>query len=159
MLRDGPREGAVSPVTTIRRNYQLVSAIALVIGVALITIAEAPSFHWTRIFGATAISLGALGVGVYVGLTQPGRYAAARVRISAAKQPIGIVVLLLLFLPALVGLGAGALGLLDDPDGTGWVVATGGLILILMLIATVAAFVVGVLALSGASNVDGKEGA
>jgi len=135
----------------------MISAIALVVGVALITLAEAPSFHWTRFFGATAISLGALGLGVYVGLTQPGRYAAARVRLSAAKQPVGVVVLILLFLPALAGLGAGVIGLLDDPDGSAWVVAVGGLILTLMLIATVAALVVGLLAFSNASNPDGNE--
>ena len=97
-------------MTTIRENYQLISAIALIVGVALITVAEAPSFHWTRIFGATAISLGALGIGVYVGLTQPGRYAAARMRLSAAKRPIGVVILLLLFLPVITGLVAGVVG-------------------------------------------------
>lgn len=139
-------------MTTIRQNYQLISAILLVAGVALITLAEAPSLSWTRVFGATAISLGALGIGVYVGLSQPGRYAAARARLSAVKQPLGVVVLLLLFLPALAGLGAGVVGLLSDPQGTGWVIFVGGASLVFMLIATAAALVVGVLAIVGATS-------
>ncbi len=144
-------------MTTIRRNYQLIAAIALVLGFALITIAEMPSMHWTRVFGATAISLGALGLGIYIGLSRPGRYAAARAHLAKAKQPIGLVILALLFLPAAAGLGAGVIGLFNDPEGTGWVVATGGALLCLMLVATVAAFVVGLLALSGAAAVDGDD--
>jgi len=144
-------------MTTIRQNYQLISAIAIVPGVALITIAEMPSMHWTRIFGATAISLGALGLGVYVGLSQPGRYAAARARLANVKQPVGIVILALLFLPPAAGLGAGVIGLFNDPDGTGWVVALGGALLLIMLVATVAAFVVGLLALSAASATEGGD--
>ena len=123
-------------------------------GVVLITLAEMPSLHWTRVFGATAISLGALGLGVYVGLTQPGRYATARARLAAAKQPIGIVVLVLLFLPAVLGLGAGVIGLFDGPDGNGWVVATGAVVLALMLAATAAAFVVGLRAVTGQTPVE-----
>jgi len=142
-------------MTTIRQNYQLISAIALVLGVALITIAEMPSMHWTRIFGATAISLGALGLGVYVGLSQPGRYAAARARLANVKQPVGIVILALLFLPPAAGLGAGVIGLFNDPDGTGWVVVLGGALLLIMLVATVAGFVVGLLALSAAAAIEG----
>lgn len=141
-----------SVVTTIRENYQLISAIALIVGVALITIAEAPSMHWTRIFGATAISLGALGLGIYLGLTQPGRYAAARARLSAIKQPLGVAILSILFLPAIAGLGAGVIGLFSDPGGAGWVVAVGGVTLALMLIATVAALVVGLQAVIGATS-------
>ncbi len=144
-------------MTTIRQNYQLISAIALVLGVALITIAEMPSMHWTRVFGATAISLGALGLGVYVGLSQPGRYAAARARLANVKQPVGIVILALLFLPPAAALGAGVIGLFNDPDGTGWVVALGGALLLIMLVATVAAFVVGLLALSAASAIEGGD--
>lgn len=144
-------------MTTIRENYQLISAIALVVGVALITVAEMPSMHWTRVFGATAISLGALGIGIYVGLAQPGRYAAARARLASAKQQIGIVILVLLFLPALLGLGAGVVGLVSDPEGTGWVIATGGVVLALMLAATGAAFVVGLQALTGHSPVEGDD--
>ncbi len=145
--------------STVRQHYQLISAIALVIGVALITVAEMPSMHWTRVFGATAISLGALGLGIYVGLTQPGRYAAARARLASIKQQIGIVMLVVLFLPALLGLGAGIAGLFNSPGGTGWVIATGALILALMLAATVAAFVIGVQALTGHSPVEGDDAA
>ena len=136
-------------MTTIRQNYQLISAIGLVVGVALITVAEMPSLHWTRVFGATAISLGAIGIGVYVGLTQPGRYAAAKARLAADRQPLGIVLVVLLFLPAMAGIVAGLIGLLNGPDGTGWVVALGGLILALMLAATGAAFAVGLSAMAG----------
>ncbi len=152
-------EGAASDMSTLRRNYQLISAIALVIGVALITVAEMPSMHWTRVFGATAISLGALGLGVYVGLTQPGRYAAARARLASIRAQLGIVLLVLLFLPALLGLVAGLVGLFNDPAGTGWVIATGALILALMLAATVAAFVIGVQALTGHRPLEGDDAA
>ena len=134
---------------SLREQYQLIAAIALVIGVALITVAESPSFHWTRILGATAISVGAAGVGIYVGLSNPGRYAAAKARLQAVRTPISIVILALLFLPALAGLVAGLIGLFDGPDGTGWVVAVGALTLAFMLAATASAFVIGLRAVAG----------
>jgi hypothetical protein len=147
-------------LTTIRHNYQLIAAIALVLGVALITVAEAPSLSWTRVFGATAISLGAVGIGVYVGLSQPGRYAAVRERLAAVKRPLGVAVVVLLFLPALAGLAAGMVGLFSDPSGTGWVMATGTVVLILMLVATGAAFAVGLSAVlaAGGEGEAGSEG-
>lgn len=144
-------------MTTLRQNYQLIAAIAFVVGVGLITIAEMPSMHWTRVFGATAISLGALGIGVYIGLSQPGRYAAVKARLAAVKQPLAIAILVLLFLPVLTGLVAGVVGLLRSPDGTGWVVATGGIVLGLMLVATAAAFAVGLAAVTGAGATAGDE--
>ncbi|CAN5824913.1 hypothetical protein BH23CHL2_BH23CHL2_08790 [soil metagenome] len=144
-------------MTTLRQNYQLIAAIAFVVGVGLITIAEMPSMHWTRVFGATAISLGALGIGVYIGLSQPGRYAAVKARLAAVKQPLAIAILVLLFLPALAGLIAGVVGLYRNPDGTGWVVATGGIVLVLMLVATAAAFAVGLAAVTGAGATAGDE--
>jgi hypothetical protein len=130
-------------LTIVRHNYQLISAIAFVVGIALITVAELASLDWTRAFGAAAISFGALGIGVYVGMSQPGRYVALRERLSEFKQPIGVAILTLLFVPALTGLLAGIIGLFSDPDGTGWVVVTGAVVLVLMLAATAAAFAVG----------------
>jgi hypothetical protein len=145
-------------LTAIRHNYQLISAIALVLGVVLITVAEAPSLSWTRVFGATAISLGAVGIGVFVGLSQPGRFAAARARLAAVKRPFGVAVVVLLFLPALAGLAAGVVGLFSDPSGTGWVMATGAVVLILMLVATAVAFAVGLSAVLATGN-EGEGGA
>lgn len=148
----GPGRGP-SQLITIRQHYQTIAAVALVIGFILITIAEMPDFDWTRALGAAAITVGGIGLGVYVGLSNPGRYRAVRDRLSSSKVGIGLVVVTLLFLPALLGLVAGIIGLLSDPDGTGWVMATGAALLVVTLAATSAAFAVGIAAVVGAGRV------
>lgn len=126
----------------IRQHYQLIAAVALVIGIALITIAEMPDLHWTRVFGATLITVGAVGIGVYVGLSHPGRFRAVADRLSSLKVSIGLAVVVLLFLPVILGLAGGLVGLFAGPDATGWVLALGVLILLAMIAATVAGGIV-----------------
>jgi hypothetical protein len=122
----------------------LIAALTFVVGVVLITVAEtAARLDWTRTFAAGAITLGALGMGIYVGVSQPGHWVAARTRLAAARQPLGIALLVLVFVPSLAGLVAGMYGVFDEPDGTGWVVLIGAAVLVLMLVATAAAFAVG----------------
>lgn len=145
-------------MTNIRQHYEIIAAIVFVVGVLLITIAEAAArLDWFRAFGAGAITLGALGIGVYIGLTQPARWVAARTRLASAKQPIAIAILVLVFLPALLGLIAGVAGIFNDPDGAGWVVLTGAAVLVLMLVATAAAFAVGLAAVMGAGAITDEE--
>lgn len=126
----------------IRQHYQLIAAVALVIGIVLITIAEMPDLHWTRVFGATLITLGAVGLGIYVGLSNPGRFRAIADRLSPLKVPIGVAVVALLFLPVILGLAGGLVGLFAGPGATGWTLALGVLILLLMIGATAAGGVV-----------------
>ena len=141
-----------------RSKYEIIAAIVFVVGVVLITVAEtAGRLDWFRAFGAGAITLGALGIGVYLGLTQPARWVAARTRLASAKQPLAIAILLLVFAPPLLGLVAGVAGIVNDPDGSGWVVLTGSLVLVLLLVATAAAFAVGLSAVRSAGSASEDE--
>lgn len=137
---------------SLRQNYQTIAAAALLVGAVLITIAEMPSMHWTRAFGAAGISLGAVGLGIYLGLRQPGVYRSTRERLAQLKAPIGLITIVLVFLPALLGLGAGLVGLFSSPNGAGWVIAVGALVLALMLAATLAGLLVGVQAVLAAGS-------
>lgn len=146
-------------MATLRQHYELLSVAIFVVGVLLITIAEAAArLDWTRAFGAGAITLGAIGVGVWVGLGQSARLVALRQRLAGVKQPIGLTILVLTFLPAMLGLVAGLLGLARDPDGTGWVVLTGALVLALLLAATAAAFAIGASAIRSAGPLSDEAG-
>lgn len=149
-------------MTTVRQHYEVIAVAVFVVGVVLITIAElAARLDWTRAFGAGAITLGALGVGVWVGLGQSARLVALRQRLASVKRPLGLAVLGLTFLPALLGLAAGLVGLANDPDGTGWVVLVGALVLALLLAATAAALAIGVAAILGigaATTASGEAG-
>ncbi|MFW6075136.1 MAG: hypothetical protein ACOC9Y_06035 [Chloroflexota bacterium] len=142
----------------IRDNYQVLTAITLLIGIVLITIAEMPNLTWTRVFGAGAISLGAVGLGIYLSGTQPGWYQSFRGRLASAKVPIGIFVLVFVFLPAFLGLGAGFVGLAAGAEGTGWVMLTGIVVLSLMAVAMAAGFLVGARAILAAGEPGSEPG-
>jgi hypothetical protein len=132
-------------VATLRQNYRLVAAVMLVLGIVLIGVAEAPDMDWLRVFGAGFITLGAMGLGVYVGLNPPGQSAAAD-RVRAARIPIGLAVAAILFAPAVIALlAAVAGGLSDDVPGGAALQFAGGLILVLLLAATLAAAAVAVI--------------
>jgi hypothetical protein len=125
-----------SAVSTLKQNYRVVAAVVLVLGIILIGIAEAPSMDWLRVFGAGFITLGAMGLGVYVGLNPPGQSPVAD-RVRTAKIPIGLVLAATLFAPALLALIAALFGgLTRDVDGGAALQFAGGLILVLMLVAT-----------------------
>ena len=145
-------------MTTIRQNYQLISAILLVIGIVLITIAESPDLGWTRIFGATAISLGAVGLGVYLGLAHPGRWQSLKARLKPLTTAIGAVIVVLLFLPVLVALTGGVIGLFSDPEGTGWVMVVGTVILALMIAASIIGLIVALRSIVWAGELDAESG-
>lgn len=126
----------------IRAHYRDIGAALLVIGVVLITLAEMPSMHWMRAFGAGALSVGAIGIGIWVGSARPKETTELGRRLAPLRTQIAALIVILTFLPALMGLAAALAGLISNPDGTGWVMAIGTLLVILLLVATVAALAI-----------------
>lgn len=105
---------------------------------ALISVAEAPDFHWTRVFGAGLISVGAVGVGLYLGLRNPGHSAAIRERLSNAKTPVALIVFVILFLPIVIALLGGIIGMIAGAEGNAAPLVLGITFLLFMTAATFA---------------------
>ncbi len=131
----------------LREHYEQVGAVVLVIGILLVTVAEMPSMHWTRVFGAGAVSIGAIAIGAWIGAARPKEATALRERLGSIRTPIAALVAAVTFLPALLGLAAGFAGLASEPSGTGWVIVVGAVMLALMLVATIIALAVTVQAI------------
>lgn len=102
----------------------------------LISVAEAPDFHWTRVFGAGLITAGAVGVGLYLGLRNPGHYAAVRQRLSEIKTPLALLIFVLLFLPVAAALVGGLVGMISGAEGNAAPLALGIAFLLFMTAAT-----------------------
>jgi hypothetical protein len=134
-------------VGALKRHYRTIAALALALGIVAVGVAEAPSMAWLRVFGAGFITFGAIGLGVYVGLNPPGTSRLAD-RLRQAKVVVGLLVAALLFAPVLAVLVAGLYaGLAEPVSGGAGLQFTGGVVLVLLLTASVAGAGVAVIAL------------
>lgn len=77
-------------------------------------------------------------MGLYLGLRNPGHYAAIRERLSNAKTPLALIVFVLLFLPIVVALLAGIVGMIAGAEGNAAPLALGIAFLLFMTAATLA---------------------
>lgn len=131
----------------LKQHYRTIAAVFLALGIVAVGVAEAPSMHWLRVFGAGFITFGAIGLGVYVGLNPRGTSRVAD-RLRQAKVVIGLLLAALLFAPVLAVLLAGLYaGLAEPASGSAGLQFAGGVILVLLLVAGVAACGVAVAAL------------
>jgi hypothetical protein len=134
-------------VGALKQHYRTIAALLLALGIVAVGIAEAPSMAWLRVFGAGFITFGAIGLGVYVGLNPPGTSQVAD-RLRQAKVIIGLIVAALLFAPVLAVLLAGLYaGLAEPVSGSARLQFSGGGVLVLLLVASVAGAGVAVVAL------------
>jgi hypothetical protein len=109
-------------MSTIKQHYLGFSIASAALGVALVLLAELAHMEWTKIFGATFVSLGAVGIGIRAGLAAvtPSK----RLRwLARARADIGALVAVLLVGPSLAALvlslaGPRSLELLASPAGT-----------------------------------------
>lgn len=113
------------------------SVAGVVVGLALILLAELGHQEWARVFGAALIALGGIGAGLVLGWFQPVRERWLPA-LRDQRVGLGLLVALILVLPVVVALVAALAGLgsaLDDTTSDAAVLG-GGLVALLMLAAT-----------------------
>ncbi|ACZ40310.1 hypothetical protein [Sphaerobacter thermophilus] len=135
-----------------RGRYRIASAAAVLLGIALILLSELGGVHEVRVFGAGLISLGGIGLGILAGLDQPRRVEwlswlrDRRVALGMIAALVSVAPVVVAFASALVALPA-AMG-----EGRAGMALLGGLIALLMLIASVGCFVLAVRAIRRAAR-------
>lgn len=118
-----------------QNRLMIAGGAAIAVGIVVIVVGAIVGWGWTRIIGATLITLGGLLVGTLVGLTAPRRER-MRAMIARARWTIAWIAAALFVLPVVVALGAGIVGVIAATGNVGWRVA-GAMLALALLIATV----------------------
>lgn len=124
-----------------QRRLLWASGACLAVGVLVIVVGVLARWGWTRIIGATLISVGGVGLGALIGLV-PTRRERARAWLARWRAPIVIVSVVVLVLPMIVALAVGLVGLLAGRSGVGVSATIGGALVALMLLGATALCVV-----------------
>src|SRR3954470_9959496 len=96
---------------TERRNQLMAASLAaVVIGVLLIVVGAIAGWGWTRIVGATLITVGGGVLGALIGLGAPHR-ARLRAGVVARRTLIAVIAAVVIALPVVLALGAAIIGL------------------------------------------------
>lgn len=120
---------------TARRNRLMVAAItAVAVGVLLIVLGAIADWGWTRIVGATLITIGGGVLGTLVGLGAPHRER-VRAGIITRRTPIAVIAAVILALPVVLALVATVIGLFAERGGRGAASLAGGAVIALFLLA------------------------
>jgi hypothetical protein len=119
---------------TAQRNRLMAgSHAAVVIGVLLIVVGAIAGWGWTRIVGATLITVGGGVLGALLGLGAPHR-AQIRAGVVAQRTLIAVIAAIILALPVIAALVAALVGLFAKSGGRGAGSLAGGTILALFLL-------------------------
>jgi hypothetical protein len=119
---------------TAQRNRAMAGSLAAgVIGVLLIVVGAIAHRGWTRIVGATLITVGGGVLGALIGLGAPHRER-VRAGIVAQRTLIAIVAAILLALPVIAALIAAIVGLFAKSGGRGAAALAGGTVITLFLL-------------------------
>ena len=101
------------------RRLTVATAASVVVGVLVIVVGNLAGWGWTRIIGATMISIGGLGFGIVIGLVEPRRERLHTV-IARQRTTIAIAIAVILVLPVVAVLVAAVIGLFSgDSRSTG----------------------------------------
>ncbi len=119
------------------------TVVAMVVGVLVIAVGNRAGWGWTRVIGATLISIGGLGFGAVIAFVEPRRER-LRAEITRQRTLIAIVAALVLVLPVAVALAAAVVGLFLNSGGGAGLRTGGTLVGLFLLIASVASTVIAV---------------
>jgi hypothetical protein len=138
--------------TTQRNRLMAGSLAAVVIGVLLIVVGAIAHWGWTRIVGATLITVGGGVLGALIGLGAPHRER-VRAGIVAQRTLIAIVAAILLALPVIAALIAAIVGRFAKCGGRGAALAGGTVITLFRLIASLFSVMIAIRAVQRATFV------
>ena len=94
------------------RRLTAATVASVVVGVLVIVVGNLAGWGWTRIIGATMISIGGLGLGIVIALVEPRRERLHTV-IARQRTTIAIAIAIILVLPVVAVLVAAVVGLFD----------------------------------------------
>lgn len=120
---------------TAQRNRLMAGSVAaVVVGVLLIVVGALADWGWTRIIGATLITVGGGVLGTLVGLGAPHR---ARIRAGIVEQRtvIAVIAAVVLALPVILALVAALVGPFAKSGGRDAAALAGGTAIALFLLA------------------------
>jgi hypothetical protein len=126
-----------------RRQAMAIAMVLAAVGIIVIVVGEIADWGWTRVIGATLISVGGVGIGVLTGLI-PTRREAMLDWLRRWRTVVVVLAVVVLVLPILVALAAGVIGAFTGGGGTAALKVTGALISLLMFAAVAASAWIGV---------------
>jgi hypothetical protein len=127
-----------------QRNQAMTLSIALIVlGVLLIVTGALTDWGWTRVIGATIITVGGIGAGVLLGLI-PTRREAVLARLRQWRSGVIALAVIVLVLPILIALAASVIGAFLHGGGAAAAHVLGTLIGVLLFAAVAASAWIGV---------------
>ena len=119
---------------TAQRNRLMTGSLAaVVVGVLLIVVGALVHWGWTRIVGATLITVGGGVLGALLGLGAPHRQQ-MRAGIVAQRTLIAVAAGIVLALPVILALAAAVIGLFAKSGGRAAASLAGGTVIALFLL-------------------------
>lgn len=119
----------------------IASGACVAVGIVVIVVGAIVGWDWTRIIGATLISVGGVGAGALIGLVEPRRRL-FRTQIERSRMVIALICALVFVLPVVIALIAALIGLFGGGDASVRASLGGTLVTFFLLIATVASTVI-----------------
>jgi len=137
--------------TAQQRRLIYASSVVVAVGVLLIVVGAIAGWGWTRIVGATLITVGGTALGILIAFVEPRRQR-LHARLRAQRTTIAMVAAILLVLPVVLGLVAALIGLFVGPGNRGGgLLAAGAVIAFFLLVATIFSTLIAVRATQRAS--------
>ncbi len=120
-----------------QRRLLSISSAVVAVGVLLIVVGAIADWGWTRIIGATLITVGGIVLGALVAFVEPRRQQ-VHTWLLVHHMSIAIIAAVILVLPVVVALVAGLVGLFTGGGNrSGGLLAAGTIIGIFLLAATI----------------------
>jgi peptidoglycan/LPS O-acetylase OafA/YrhL len=146
------KRATIWPDTKERQRRLIYASSAIVaVGVLLIVVGAIAGWGWTRIVGATLITVGGIVLGALVAFVEPRRQR-VQTRLRAQRTTIAIIAAIILALPVVVALVAALIGLFTGSGHrSGGLLATGAIIGVFLLAATLFSTLIAIRATERAS--------
>ncbi|MDQ6601145.1 MAG: hypothetical protein M3Z19_00305 [Chloroflexota bacterium] len=137
--------------TAQQRRLIYASSAVVAVGVLLIVVGAIAEWGWTRIVGATLITVGGTALGILIAFVEPRRQR-LHARLRAQRTVIAMVAAILLVLPVVLALVAALIGLVAGSGNRGGgLLAAGAVIALFLLAATIFSTLIAVRATQRAS--------
>jgi len=134
-----------------QRRLIYASSAVVAVGVLLIVVGAIAGWGWTRIVGATLITVGGTVLGALIAFVEPRRQR-LHARLRAERTTIAIIAAVLLVLPVVAALIAALVGLfVGSGNRSGRLLTAGAIIGIFLLAATIFSTLIAIRATQRAS--------
>ncbi|MHB8648372.1 MAG: hypothetical protein ACYDAR_21535 [Thermomicrobiales bacterium] len=134
-----------------QRRLIYVSSAVVAVGVLVIVVGAIAEWGWTRIIGATLITVGGTVLGALVAFVEPRRQR-LHANIRARRTMIAVIAAVLLVLPVVAALVAGIVGLfIGGGDRSGGLLTAGAIVGLFLLVATIFSTLIAIRATQRAS--------